>query len=54
MTDYSYDFVKVSVRDGIAWAALNRPEKRNAMSPPSTMRWTTRWRVSKSTTPSKS
>ena len=31
---YSYDFVKVSVRDGIAWAALNRPEKRNAMSPP--------------------
>ncbi len=34
MTDYNYDFVKVSVRDGIAWAALNRPEKRNAMSPP--------------------
>src|SRR6266511_4829824 len=34
MTDYNYDFVKVSVSDGIAWAALNRPEKRNAMSPP--------------------
>src|SRR5262249_34158344 len=33
MTDYKYDFVKVRVRDGIAWAALNRPEKRNAMSP---------------------
>src|SRR5215469_16452959 len=34
MTDYKYDFVKVRVRDGIAWTALNRPEKRNAMSPP--------------------
>src|SRR5262245_31160918 len=33
MTDYKYDFVKVRVRDGIAWATLNRPEKRNAMSP---------------------
>ena len=33
MTDYKYDCVKVRVRDGIAWAALNRPEKRNAMSP---------------------
>ena len=33
MADYNYDFVKVRVRDGIAWAALNRPEKRNAMSP---------------------
>src|SRR5262249_22971106 len=33
MADYSYDFVNVKVRDGIAWAALNRPEKRNAMSP---------------------
>jgi len=33
MTDYKYDFVKVTVRDGIAWTALNRPEKRNAMSP---------------------
>jgi trans-feruloyl-CoA hydratase/vanillin synthase len=31
--DYKYDFVKVRVADGIAWAALNRPEKRNAMSP---------------------
>src|SRR5215471_14238969 len=33
MADYSYDFVNVKVRDGIARAALNRPEKRNAMSP---------------------
>src|SRR2546421_11471920 len=33
MTHYKYDFVKVRVRDGIAWTALNRPEKRNAMSP---------------------
>jgi hypothetical protein len=33
MTDYTYEFVKVRVHDGIAWAALNRPEKRNAMSP---------------------
>src|SRR5258708_14450219 len=33
MTDYKYDFVKVRVRDGSAWTALNRPEKRNAMSP---------------------
>ena len=33
MTDYKYEFVKVRVHDGIAWAALNRPEKRNAMSP---------------------
>ena len=33
MTDYNYDFVKVRVRNGIAWPALNRPEKRNAMSP---------------------
>jgi feruloyl-CoA hydratase/lyase len=33
MTDYKYDNVKVRVQDGIAWAALNRPAKRNAMSP---------------------
>src|SRR5262249_36172849 len=33
MIDYNYDFVKVRVRNGIAWTALNRPEKRNAMSP---------------------
>src|SRR5260370_13081132 len=33
MTAYTYDFVNVRVRDGVAWAALNRPEKRNAMSP---------------------
>src|SRR5260370_1192635 len=33
MPDYKYDFVNVKVRDGIAWTALNRPEKRNAMSP---------------------
>jgi len=48
MTDYNYDFVKVRVRDGIAWAALNRPEK--GVTPcrlPCTMRWTTRWRGSR-------
>ena len=33
MTDYKYEFVKVRIKDGIAWTALNRPEKRNAMSP---------------------
>jgi trans-feruloyl-CoA hydratase/vanillin synthase len=33
MTDYNYENVKVRVQDGIAWAALNRPAKRNAMSP---------------------
>src|SRR2546429_9807943 len=33
MTDYTYDFVNVRMGDAIAWAALNRPEKRNAMSP---------------------
>ena len=33
MTEYKYDFVKIRVHDGITWTALNRPEKRNAMSP---------------------
>src|SRR3954454_19243462 len=33
MAEYKYEFVKVRIHDGIAWAALNRPEKRNAMSP---------------------
>src|SRR6187397_1718111 len=33
MAEYKYDFVKIRVHDGIAWTALNRPEKRNAMSP---------------------
>jgi trans-feruloyl-CoA hydratase/vanillin synthase len=33
MTDYEYECVKVRVQNGIAWTALNRPEKRNAMSP---------------------
>ena len=33
MAEYKYEFVKVKIRDGIAWTALNRPEKRNAMSP---------------------
>ena len=33
MTDYKYECVKVRVHDGIAWTALNRPDKRNAMSP---------------------
>jgi trans-feruloyl-CoA hydratase/vanillin synthase len=34
MADYSaYKSIKVEIRDGIGWAMLNRPEKRNAMSP---------------------
>jgi feruloyl-CoA hydratase/lyase len=33
MAEYKYEFVKVRIRDGIAWTSLNRPEKRNAMSP---------------------
>lgn len=33
MEAYKYDNVKVEIRDGIGWAILNRPEKRNAMSP---------------------
>jgi feruloyl-CoA hydratase/lyase len=34
MADYSaYKNIKVEIRDGIGWAILNRPEKRNAMSP---------------------
>src|SRR6202166_795469 len=33
MADYKYEFVKVRIHDGIAWAMLNRPDKRNAMSP---------------------
>jgi feruloyl-CoA hydratase/lyase len=33
MGNYDYKNVKVEIRDGIAWVILNRPEKRNAMSP---------------------
>src|SRR5580693_7663829 len=33
MTEYNYECVKVRAHDGIGWAFLNRPEKRNAMSP---------------------
>ena len=28
-----YETVKVEIEDGIAWVILNRPEKRNAMTP---------------------
>jgi trans-feruloyl-CoA hydratase/vanillin synthase len=31
--DYPYDNVKVEIADGIGWLYLNRPAKRNAMSP---------------------
>jgi feruloyl-CoA hydratase/lyase len=31
--DYSYHNVAVEVADGIAWVSLDRPDKRNAMSP---------------------
>ena len=33
MAEYKYEFVNVRIHDGIAWAMLNRPDKRNAMSP---------------------
>ncbi len=33
MADKSYQFIKVETRDGISWVTLNRPDKRNAMSP---------------------
>ncbi len=33
MAEYSYECVKVEIHDGVAWAIMNRPEKRNAMSP---------------------
>ncbi len=33
MTDYTYENITVDIQDGIAWTALNRPEKKNAMSP---------------------
>jgi trans-feruloyl-CoA hydratase/vanillin synthase len=33
MADYKYENVKVKINDGIAFAMLNRPSKRNAMSP---------------------
>jgi len=33
MVEYKYEFVNVHIHDGIAWAMLNRPDKRNAMSP---------------------
>jgi feruloyl-CoA hydratase/lyase len=33
MTIGSWETVRVSLEDGVAWVELNRPEKRNAMSP---------------------
>jgi trans-feruloyl-CoA hydratase/vanillin synthase len=33
IADKTYQTVKVEREDGIAWVTLNRPEKRNAMSP---------------------
>ena len=33
MADASRKYVKVEKHDGISWVYLNRPEKRNAMSP---------------------
>ena len=32
MTDYIYENITVDIQDGIAWTALNRPEKKNAIS----------------------
>jgi feruloyl-CoA hydratase/lyase len=33
MAQYKYECAKVRIRDGIAWLTMNRPDKRNAMSP---------------------
>jgi len=33
MANYKYENVKVEIKDGIAFAMMNRPDKRNAMSP---------------------
>ena len=33
MSGYAYENVEVELRDGIGWVTMNRPEKRNAMSP---------------------
>ena len=33
MAQRTYETVKVEHEGGIAWVILNRPEKRNAMSP---------------------
>jgi trans-feruloyl-CoA hydratase/vanillin synthase len=33
MAKYNYENIKIDIEDGIAWVMLNRPEKRNAMSP---------------------
>jgi feruloyl-CoA hydratase/lyase len=33
MASYKYENVKVEIKDGIAFAMMNRPDKRNAMSP---------------------
>jgi len=33
MPDRKYKYIKIDKQDGITWLTLNRPEKRNAMSP---------------------
>ncbi len=33
MAEYKYECAKVKIHDGIAWLTMNRPDKRNAMSP---------------------
>ncbi len=33
MPDRKYKYIKIDKQDGITWVTLNRPEKRNAMSP---------------------
>jgi len=33
MAEYKYQHCNVRIRDGIAWCFMNRPDKRNAMSP---------------------
>ena len=33
MADFSYENIKIEKEDGITWLILDRPEKRNAISP---------------------
>jgi trans-feruloyl-CoA hydratase/vanillin synthase len=33
MAEYKYECAKVRIHDGIGWLSMNRPDKRNAMSP---------------------
>ena len=49
MTDKKYETVLIEKEDGITWLIMNRPEKRNAMSPSCMWKWMTRSQSSRST-----